>query len=28
MFYEGVAFMIVQALIMIPTLFPLLKWNS
>ena len=25
MFYEGVAFMIVQALIMIPTLFPLLK---
>jgi hypothetical protein len=25
MFYEGVAFMIVQAIIMIPTLFPLLK---
>jgi hypothetical protein len=25
MFYEGVAFMIIQALIMIPTLFPLLK---
>ena len=25
MFYEGVAFMIVQAMIMIPTLFPLLK---